>query len=118
MPKNKYLQYGLIIALGLYAQFSLQQVHVLYECMAHALRRIFTPLPAVAESGEGATPAILYFVLMPFAPALLYGIWLSGGVRHALAVGRGEITKRFVDFRFVYLVAQLKRQNSALVQEF
>lgn len=109
-----FAKYTAIITFGVFLQFSADELSALLNGLTDALCAVWRWSPAAAayyDEDAGAGQVLYAAIAMPFMLALLYVMWLRGVLAHADAVRRAEIVKRFTDFRFLYLIALLRRHT-------
>lgn len=110
-----YTKYAAIIAIGLILQFSANELSESFAGLADAMGALYHWSTAKSvefyDVDTGAGRVLYAAVTMPFMLVVLYVMWLRGVLVHADAVRRAEIEKRFIDYRFLYLLALL-RQNT------
>lgn len=117
MPTIKILKYGMVIAIATYLQFSSKQIGLLCASLQYSLGRFQPSQNLDSSDDEGAKQIICGCTLTCVIIAMLYVLWLRSEQCHAEDLVVATISKRFVDFRFVYLMAQMNKQELLIAEK-
>lgn len=108
-PIRKCILCTVVIIVGIVLQFTRTQLKDLFACLAIMLSN----WSQYSDSSLNADfTTALMIVMVPALLTIFYIMWQCKSQQQIDALHRAEIAKRFIDFRFVYLVGQLKWNRS------